>query len=155
MGYCTKCFVAGFVLSLSHFESFVIFDVSLVAVLALYPLNHHFSRWNAWSGVPLSLTILACVPLLGILVNKLSRRPRRVWAWRRAMRFMDEYRPGAPRAERYGWFGLMWAVLGLFCGTALVFLPFAMFVIHTFCLYMEPQDGLCSLSYESVFYLLY
>ena len=55
------------------------------------------------------------------------------------MGFMDDYGPGAPLAEGYGrhglhypaqsltssleWFGVVGAIVGFFCGIALVWLP--------------------------------
>ena len=65
------------------------------------------------------------------------------------MDFVNIYGPGAPRAERYGgnelfllffssqsltirpgWFGAMGTTVGLFCGVALLLLPYAALFFH-------------------------
>jgi len=105
-------------------DGFFVFIFSLVVllnILVTYLLHLYFSPYSLLWVIPLNLMIGWCIPpLYYYLVGALTQRVRAlVWVWQRAMRFVDEYGPGAPLAKRYGWFGTVGTVLGLFCGIAL------------------------------------
>ncbi|KAH9034191.1 hypothetical protein EDB85DRAFT_1020965 [Lactarius pseudohatsudake] len=83
------------------------------------------------SSLPVFLLahFISHVPLdawLGVYVGFSTRRIRgRVWGWQRAVDFVEDYGPGTPLAEQHEWFGAVGAIVGFFCGTALVWSPLA------------------------------
>jgi len=125
---------------------------SLLGVLDVILLDLHFSHWHVLRSHPWilgnSFAILnyGCMVLLWCYVVALTRRARvRFWAWQRVMRFVDDYGLDSLFAKRYGWFGAVGTVVGVFCGIALeivlVELPYVLNISHRPYPVSEPQDG--------------
>jgi len=120
IGYCAKRVIGGVMGVLFSLRGTLM--ITSLSSLPVFLLAHFVSHvpLDAWLGVYVGFTV--CAHLLW----HWSRRVRpRVWAWQCAMRFVDDYGPGAPQAERYEWFGAVGAIVGFFCGMTLVWSPLA------------------------------
>ncbi|KAI9435757.1 hypothetical protein H4582DRAFT_1968557 [Lactarius indigo] len=120
IGYCAKRVVGGVMGILFSLRGTL--AITSLSSLPVFLLAHFVSHVpvDAWLGVYVGFTICA-----QFLWHWTRRVRARVWGWQRVMSFMDDYGPGAPLAEQHEWFGAMGAIVGFFCGTALVWSPLA------------------------------
>lgn len=125
IAYCTKRVFGGVMGVLFSLRgTLAITSLSSLPVFLLARFVSHVPL-DAWFGVYVGVTVCAH------FFWHWTRRVRaRVWGWRWAMGFVDDYGPGAPLAERYEWFGAVGAMVGFFCGIALVWSPLA--VVYLF-----------------------
>jgi len=120
IGYSTKRVVGGVMGVLFSLRGALL--ITSLSSLPVFLLAHVVSHvpLDAWLGVYVGFTVCA-----HSLWHWTQRVRARVWAWQCAMRFVDEYGPGAPLEEQYEWFGAVGAIVGFFCGITLVWLPLA------------------------------
>jgi len=138
IGYCTKLFVAGVMWPLFFLDGIFVYVLSMGSLLGILTsiilnlcLPHILRSHSQLVGIPFGFLTYGCMVLLWYCVGVLTRRVRvRVWAWQCAIRFVDDYGPGAPLAKRYGWFGAVGTVVGLFFGIALFGSPWVVLVFY-------------------------
>jgi len=118
IGYCTKRAIGGVMGVLSSLRgTLAITSLSSSPVFLLAHLVSHVPL-DAWLGIYVAFAL--CVHFLW---HSTRRVRARVWVWQCAMRFVDDYGPGVPLEERYEWLGAVGAIVGFFCGMALVWSP--------------------------------
>ncbi|KAN0127279.1 hypothetical protein V8E53_014883 [Lactarius tabidus] len=118
IGYCTKRIVGGAMGVLFSLRGTL--AITSLSSLPVFLLAHFFSHvpLDAWLGIYIGFALFAL-----FLWHSTRRTRARVQRWRRAMGFVDDYGPGAPLREGYEWSGAVGAIVGFFCGIALVWSP--------------------------------
>lgn len=118
--YFTKCIVGGAMGMLFSLRgTLAITSLSSLPVFLLAYFVSHVPL-DAWLGIYVSFALCA-----HFLWHTTRRARARVQGWKRAIGFVDDYGPGAPLLEGYEWSGALGAIVGFFCGVALVWWPLA------------------------------
>ncbi|KAF8260069.1 hypothetical protein EI94DRAFT_1689981 [Lactarius quietus] len=118
IGHCTKRVVGGVMGVLFSLHGAL--TITSLSSLPVFLLAHFVSHVpvDAWLGIYVGVALCA-----HFLWHWIRRVRARVWGWRWVMGFVDDYGPGAPLVEGYEWFGSVGAIMGFFCGIALVWSP--------------------------------